>query len=443
MLFFSASDGEHGRELWRSDGTESGTTMVKDIWPGPDDADPRGLVAFGSELYFFADDGKPREGKGESLWRSDGTEAGTVIVKRFHARDGYGCSYDLRERSIADIDGTLFFDAADGKAGCEPWTSDGTALGTRMILDIARRGEFPGSYPYGFTAVGSVVYFIADDQRSLGRALWRTDGTAAGTHLVKDPQGGMDPCCTVGNRMVLYTGYRGDLYFESKGAGLGQELWKSDGTAAGTTIVKDLNPGRKSSYPGWVVMFHGKLYFSALSPRSGGELWMSDGTERGTQLVRSSWPGELTRWGRSLYFSASDGDSGWELWHSDGSRSGTAMVADIRDGPKGSSPSQLVHAIDTLYFAAEDETHGDELWRSDGRDSGTTLVFDLVPGPEGSSLEDLVPAGDLLFLTADDLAHGRELWVSDGSQTGTVMVTDLIAGPGSSEPRYVVFVPEA
>ena len=75
--------------MWRSDGTEAGTTLVKDIWPGPKGSHPRGLITFGSELYFFADDGRPREGKGESLWRSDGTEGGTVVVKRFHPRSRF------------------------------------------------------------------------------------------------------------------------------------------------------------------------------------------------------------------------------------------------------------------------------------------------------------------------------------------------------------------
>ena len=406
------------------------------------------LITFGSELYFFADDGRPREGKGESLWRSDGTEGGTVVVKRFHPRSRfYAC---FGERSIADIEGTLFFDAADGKEGCEPWKSDGTASGTTMVADIAQKGEYPGSNPYGFTSVGSIVYFIADDQGSLGRALWGTDGSTAGTYLVKDPQAGRDPCCTAGNRMFVFTGYRGNLYFRTKGQALGEELWGSDGTAAGTTIVKDLNPGRKSSYPGWVVVFNGKLFFSALSPRSGGELWLSDGTAEGTELLRdirpgrrSSGPDELVEWGGSLFFGAYDDVSGNELWSTDGSRSGTTIVADINDGRENSVPMRLVGATEAVYFVANDGTYGDELWRSDGSDSGTALVFDLVPGPEGSSAEDLVPAGDLLFFTADDMVHGRELWMSDGSQTGTVMVSDLLVGPEPSEPGQLVFLSEA
>jgi ELWxxDGT repeat protein len=228
VLFFSARDEEHGRELWRTDGTEGGTALVKDLWPGSRSGDPHGLAEHDSSLYFFADDGT-----GEHLWTSDGTAGGTVIIRRFHPRARFGvCG---RDRTIADVAGTLYFAGADGRDGCQLWKSDGTQAGTELVAVIADPPLYGGSNPYGFTGLGGLVYFIADDQSLHGRALWRSDGTEVGTRMVSDPQRGRSPCCTAGNWIGPMVNFDRNLYFRSRGHRFGQELWRTDGTTAGTT----------------------------------------------------------------------------------------------------------------------------------------------------------------------------------------------------------------
>ena len=76
-LFFRATDGTHGDELWKSDGTSSGTMLVDDINPGPDSSYPTYLMNVNGELYFRASDGT----HGFELWKSDGTSSGTVLVE--------------------------------------------------------------------------------------------------------------------------------------------------------------------------------------------------------------------------------------------------------------------------------------------------------------------------------------------------------------------------
>ena len=85
-LFFAASDGVHGRELWKSNGTAAGTLMVKDIDPGPSGSYPAHLTNVSGTLFFAANDGT----HGTELWRSNGTAAGTLMVKDIHpGKEGY------------------------------------------------------------------------------------------------------------------------------------------------------------------------------------------------------------------------------------------------------------------------------------------------------------------------------------------------------------------
>src|SRR5262249_44450182 len=280
-LFFVANDGANGKELWKSDGTEAGTVLVKDIRPGRGGSYPFNLTVVGSTLFFTANDGV----NGAELWKSDGTTAGTVLLKDI--RPPRDSSYP-RDHTV--VNGTLFFTADDGTHGRELWKSDGTAAGTVLVKDIR-----PGNSPYGFpltsspdnlTAVGNQLFFSADDGVS-GRELWKSDGTAAGTVLVKDIRPGSsyfvypygsDP------RNLVAAG--GRLFLTHNDGVPGSESWHSAGTAAGTVLVKDITPSSaygfpSSSYPSSLTAVGGKVFFSADDGVSGRELWKSDGTADG------------------------------------------------------------------------------------------------------------------------------------------------------------------
>lgn len=225
--------------------------------------------------------------------------------------------------------------------------------------------------------------------------------------------------------------------------GYGYELWKTDGTAGGTELVRDIRSGSSGSYPGETAVITGMLYFAANDGVDGEELWRSDGTSNGTYMVKnirpdaaSSEPEHLTPLSNTLFFAANDGTYGVELWRSDGTSNGTYVVSDIRSGASSSSPDYLVRVDDAVVFAATDGINGKELWRSDGTSNGTYMVRDIRPGPSGSWPKDLYYAFDeqRLFFSAGDGTHGCELWESDGTHAGTRMVADLMPGPYSSSP---------
>jgi ELWxxDGT repeat protein len=421
-LFFTADDGVHGVELWKSNGTEAGTVLVKDIDGTPSSSSPANLTrvsggAFSAgRLFFTADDGV----HGVELWRSDGTAAGTFLVKDIHPTSSANPSHLTAVGPVGFGAGRLFFAATDGVDGVELWTSDGTEAGTVQVKDI-----FPGntsSSPSQLTAVDTTVFFAAisaDD----GNELWKTDGTLVGTVLVEDIH--LGPNSSNPTRLIEVDG---TLFFAASTANAGQELWKSNGTALGTVMVKDIRPGvGVGSQPQHFLNRGGTLIFQANDGTYGLELWRSDGTGPGTTMIKDINPGAASAFGGNpfipnvintngtIFFRADDGVHGGEMWKSDGTEGATALTRDIIPGSTGSNPQFLVGYSGVAYFGAGDGLMGPEgleLWRSDGRPGGTFIIEDLAPGYVSSAPENVTASGAFVFFSAS-AGYGRELWATD------------------------------
>jgi large repetitive protein len=428
VLSFTADDGIHGRELWRSDGSGPGTMMVDDIHPGPDGSGPSGLTGMGRAMYFSANDGT----HGDELWKSDGTALGTVMVADI--RPGPTGSDPADFLAVRH---TLFFTADDGTHGAALWKSDGTARGTVMVKEIVP-SIFWAQQP--FFAFHGDLYFTAADGIH-GSELWKSDGTAAGTGMVRDIYPGAD-----GNQEIV--GVAGAVFLCADDGVHGRELWKSDGTKTGTVLVKDIRPGRATSDGGrggqsFAVM--GKdLYLTASSDHVASddwvdELWKSDGTTAGTMRVArlgsrygaNSDPFSLYPVGDVLYLANS------VLLKSDGTKGGTTLVASIRAG-------DLTGSDGFLYFTASAPyaRYRYELWKSDGTGAGTAPLHTFVVPPHTYGLlpTDLTDGHGQVFFVADDGTHGWELWQSDGTAAGTTLVKDINAGSAPSTPDQLVFV---
>jgi ELWxxDGT repeat protein len=284
----------------------------------------------------------------------------------------------------------------------------------------------PSSDPFALVRVGDTVFFRADDGVH-GAELWMSDGTAAGTVLVKDIFPGVEDGFPAG---LIRVG--SDVFFAANDGVHGFELWKSDGTEAGTVMVEDITPGPGLTGMSILAAVGSELFFSAETdgPRS---LWKSDGTEDGTVEVKSVGhtsddPNDPVVVGSTLFFPAFDAANGWELWKSDGTPGGTSRVKNLMPGPgDGVSPFHLELWRGEVYFSGDDGDHGVELWRTDGTAAGTRMVRDINPGGANSNSDPwaLEAFGSRLLFSAGDGVRGHELWKSDGTRAGTVLVKDL------------------
>jgi ELWxxDGT repeat protein len=252
------------------------------------------LVRQGSFVYFTASDGS-----GAELWRSDGTPAGTVLVKNISSKSGNPGPLELFV-----FQSRLYFSADDGEHGRELWQSDGTAEGTKQLVDFA--AGLAGSRPDDFTIFGGKLFFTTTDATG-NKMLWQTDGSAAGTLSVLD----------VGVA-GQFTNANGSLYFSRNRGSAGFELWKSDGTAAGSELVKALPFGPNGTDPNHLQEANGLLFFQTKIPGKA-VLWVSDGTADGTTPINTTGSALLNRQlltnvSGKLLFAGTDAVHGQELW---------------------------------------------------------------------------------------------------------------------------------
>jgi ELWxxDGT repeat protein len=423
-----------GRELWLHNG--AAFVQVKDINPGLADSNPEIFVVVGGIAFFRANDGV----HGIELWRTDGTTAGTYMVRDIYSGSGSSFPSDL-----VRYNNMVFFNAYTATGGYELWRSDGTSAGTVQVKDIN-----PGtvsSSPMWFKVFGSYLYFSASTLAN-GRELWRTDGTSAGTTLFiefRDGSDGSTPSYPTVAKISSPSGISTNLFFRLNHPTEGWTVMKSNGTVAGTAPLKpgaDLNVHKPMLGTGL------RLYF--VSKRD--QLWVSDGTAAGTRMVKEIIPGDsntttdidyLTAVAGTVYFVTDDVIHGDELWKSNGTEAGTAMVADLRPGAQGSYPNNLKNIQGTLYFAANaprrtgSYDYGNELWKTDGTDAGTVFVKDFFYG-NGSPIHgdpaNLTLIGNLFYLTAREIDFRNEIWYADLTEStakGSITMEDAADKPVS------------
>jgi|GEM_PF-1638133 len=334
-------------------------------------------------------------------------------------------------RQFVQAGDRFYFSFADATHGQELWVSDGTENGTHMIQDTAP-GSISGCGEI-LATLGNTILFSGGTPET-GSELWRSDGTPSGTVLVKD----IYPGATGSNisSESPYPVFGGSMYFVADDGVHGRQLWKSDGTEAGTHRIA---ASPVFDYPPHFVVAGDTLYFKTAYKTQANRLWRTDGTEAGTVLVKDTLPSgaglagsaPLIAVGNTIYFQADGSGTGVELWKSDGTGPGTVLVKDIRPGAAGSMPCPVLAKDGLLYFTADDGVHGNEIWTTDGTEAGTKLLKDLRPGTDSSYVGSMAELGGMVYFAAYATPNTVRLWQTDGTTDGTVP-----ALPGSVSTGY-------
>jgi ELWxxDGT repeat protein len=418
VAFFRRRPADSAAELWRTDGTAQGTFRLP-VVPGKigGSAHQFGFATSADWLFLVDFDG--------NLWRSDGSAAGTRQLTA-----GLDLGDLLRDFPIflwVESRGLLFFRASDPLHGGELWASDGTPQGTRLVKDL-EPGVVDG-WPRFFAEVRGKLVFRAGCGTNSGDCQWTSDGTAAGTTILLDQPARL---ATSGSWLVFLR-REGDL----------TAVWRTDGSEAGTGRVAELPPGAAFGSP---FAAGGRAYFLYDTTEHGRELWTSDGTAVGTRRLTDfanpdTFPFGVEARGvgeRTLFGVA--GPNGGELWATDGTPEGTrALVA----CPEACGGGEIQSFGSWAVLGMRTAQHGRELWRTDGTPEGTHLVADVCPGPCDANLAGFAHVGDVVFFFADDGVHGVELWWSNGTPGEAHRATDFAANFGPLDlvalPTRLVF----
>jgi ELWxxDGT repeat protein len=262
-------------------------------------------------------------------------------------------------RFFGTVGGKVCFPATTAAEGRELWCSDGTTVGTVLTKDI-RAGASSSSIDESPVAMGGYLYFGANDGTN-GDEVWRTDGTTANTTRVTNINPGSASTSpryfAVMNGGVFFNGHDGTRW----------EMWRTDGTT--TNMITGSINNTPYSNPGPLVVAGNTLFFGATHPTAGYELFKTDGTAGGVQLIKdinatapnaSSSLNYVTAVKNLVFFSARDGLSGTELWVSDGTASGTGMVIAGAGDFRSSNPFALANSNDVLYVTLDDPAVGQE-----------------------------------------------------------------------------------
>jgi ELWxxDGT repeat protein len=395
--FFNGRD-HRGGELWKTDGTEAGTVLVKDINPGYLSALIQEIVAVGNTIYFtvrFTNENYNR------LFKSDGTENGTVEII-LSSETQFSVN---PQKLVATIDKIFFW----GNTSYKLWVSDGTPIGTHPIQAAPAQSARTNT----LTALGNKVFFDSD-----GQSLWVSDGTETGTYKIFTPYDDkrpLNPTCLIEfkNKLYFLSNYFMDFNVYSA-------LFESDGTVAGTKIIKDFaqNVYLLSDTYLFLQKTDNQLFFRAVHsssyPNYFFNLWTSDGTTQGTQQLKTinfdrSPDLSFASVNNQFYIFLNPNSLGTDLtvWTSDGTVDGTIEISKKIANYRVRS---TINFHGKLFYSYYEKEHGTELFKINQANTEVSLAGEIINGSKNSNIYNLMDFPDKILFWGTDETHGSEMW---------------------------------
>ncbi|WP_196886784.1 T9SS type A sorting domain-containing protein [Aureivirga sp. CE67] len=444
QVFFYMDDGEHGKEIWKTNGTESGTQLVKDINPEEGKGiyiDRFHVDELNNKLFFFSKN-SPESNVAKTLWTTDGTTTGTYEFAS-HLKAVTGTKFFTFE-------GKTLFNAYTYESGIEIWETDGTIFGTKLSIETSVAA---GSDPEFLISTDDKIYFegyhyghLLQDIFSCGET--ETSLEEASIFIEK-------------NSVKLNDEY----FFVKNHEDYGKEVWKTNLSTNTSEILKDIHPENGSSMiieedQEQFTYWNNALYFTATDGENGKQLWKTDGTEQGTYAVstidisENTNPFDITVFEDQIYFLSKYGGLN-SLWKSDGTTAGTVELSNdvnnknlralddkllLFQNEVGSSflghiysweneAKHLIHTFDTgfsgikqslissdnkLHFSIIDYSNDIiQLYETNGTEEGTHLNFEIIDS-ELEKITSIIECGESIFFTiGPNEDHTKEIWKVD------------------------------
>ncbi|MDQ1858399.1 T9SS type A sorting domain-containing protein [Chryseobacterium sp. WLY505] len=369
-------------------------------------SDPSNLIKFNDHILFTAT--KSTE-EGRELWSFDPGTQKSILLKNVFPGYSIGMAGDP---AFMKLNNKVYFIAVQSTNSSinQLWVTDGTIAGTSKVKDLNFEFSVAAS-----AAVGNNIFFYQHNE------LWSYNTVTDTLQLLKTFQYSGD--------VKMYT-MNNTLFLAADDGIHGKEIWKSDGTVAGTSLLKDIVPNAGGSINGdfKALIFQNKLYFvvNLGTGTAGYELYSTDGTEAGTVSIKSVGYPQLEGAAADNYFvfTGFDATNGYEPWVSDGTTSGTYLLKNLMPGATSSmAMKKFVKYNNKIFFESSangvNSGYGNYIWETDGTEAGTVL-FNTHAGAliYGSSSDN-----NHLILTMAN--YGNRYWVVNGNSSQSFEITEL------------------
>ena len=400
-LVFSWVDPQHGTELWTSDGTPAGTHILEDIFAGSGSSSPSLGLVFQNTLYFKAQSYL----EGEALWSYRPAQN---QLTRLLTLENMGTQPPL----MTTMGDWVYFFAYDWANGKIFYRTNG--LEVQQVIKLSGSNTQANMLGTLTRDSQSRVLFLTNDPDNEG-GLYSSNGTKEGTIRLAGPLSYSSGSTTYMN---------GRFYFGAQDKTHGVELWQTDGTAAGTGLVKDIYPGPEGSLPNVFGPCGSRVCFFADDGVHGLEPWSSDGTPAGTQMLVDANPqsdnADLYRIqpaGGRLYFIARDGTH-HNLYRAAPAAAGAELLHQNVDPYDDNGVMAVID--DQLFYLEDQGEDGYNLWRVAGATSQPTLVKELGKMDGNPAIEHIQALNQAVYIP-----FGNHLWTSDGAPDNTRVLYDL------------------
>jgi trimeric autotransporter adhesin len=421
-----------GVAIVKSDGTDTGTSIFSMM------ASDRSIIekpVFLNGLLFYI---TRTSNELYELWRSDGTSSGTFVVKSGPIYNGIA--------SMTTTNNLVYFWARDQNEGFLLWSTDGSLDNTKFVKDFDQGQN--NSYSTTMGKLGNYLFVYIETWT--GVQLWRTDGTALGTVLIDDNPIGFTNFIEFNNELFAYGSslskipfdgpmelisngdftdakvINGFMFFSAQNNNTGLEPWMSDGTTSGTHIIKDIKHGFDSSNPEILGTIGGKIVWIVTDYEHGRELYICDVNGENMQLLKDlnsktndSNPYSFTKQDDKIIFNAYTESNGSEIY-SYNKLDNSFNFIDLYTGIGSSNPRSFTEIDGYHYFIADDSTHSIEFWNWTNEINDATLVKDLSPSFEPDNFNDVHIVNNRVLFTAIDSFYQRNLYSLSPGPVATI-----------------------